>query len=242
MEIPASLQHRATRWSDLKRWERKELGQDLRRLGLSYGQIASVIPVSKGTLSTWCRDIVAAHPEGVLTAVAAARIRSGATRRQSNLRRTEEIRLEAKAEAAALSCCSGWVAGVVAYWSEGAKSKEVRFSNSDPALMMIFIEWSRCYLGATAEDLAISLQLHTGQDETWARAHWSEATGISPTRFNKTYFKKEGSGHRKKILYFGTASVRVRRSSDLLFKVLGWIDYLADNPVPLGCRGPLAQW
>lgn len=46
------------RWAELKRWAKKELGQDLRRLGLSYGEISAVIPVSKGTLSGWCRDLL----------------------------------------------------------------------------------------------------------------------------------------------------------------------------------------
>jgi len=40
-----------TRWDILKRWERPELGQNLRRLGFSYREIAAVVPVAKGTLS-----------------------------------------------------------------------------------------------------------------------------------------------------------------------------------------------
>lgn len=45
------------RWDALKRWERRELGQSLRALGLSYREIQSLIPVAKGTLSIWCRDV-----------------------------------------------------------------------------------------------------------------------------------------------------------------------------------------
>lgn len=41
IEIPRELLDRAARWPDLKRWERKELGQALRMLGLSYGEIGS---------------------------------------------------------------------------------------------------------------------------------------------------------------------------------------------------------
>jgi hypothetical protein len=56
-QIPDELRERAGRWSELKRWERREVGQELRRLGLSYNEIARIIPVSKGTLSGWCRDL-----------------------------------------------------------------------------------------------------------------------------------------------------------------------------------------
>src|SRR5438445_9122868 len=56
--VPSDLLLRASRWSELKRWERRELGQDLRMLGLSYREIAEVVPVTRGTLSGWCRDVV----------------------------------------------------------------------------------------------------------------------------------------------------------------------------------------
>lgn len=46
--LPRGLLARASRWEELKRWERRELGQELRRLGLSYSEIAEVIPVAKG--------------------------------------------------------------------------------------------------------------------------------------------------------------------------------------------------
>ena len=44
-------------WASLSRWERAEVGRDLRRQGLSYGEIMQLIPVPKGTLAGWCRDI-----------------------------------------------------------------------------------------------------------------------------------------------------------------------------------------
>ncbi len=58
MEIPHNLVEKAGAWPALKRWEKKALGQDLRRLGLSYKEIRELIPVPPATLSGWCRDIV----------------------------------------------------------------------------------------------------------------------------------------------------------------------------------------
>jgi transposase len=57
MEVPPQLLTQAPLWPVLKRWERRELAESLRRLGLSYREIGQIIPVSRGTLSAWCRDI-----------------------------------------------------------------------------------------------------------------------------------------------------------------------------------------
>ena len=56
-DIPHHLIERAAEWDDLHRWERSELGKTLRRLGLTYGEIRKPIPVPKGTLASWCRDV-----------------------------------------------------------------------------------------------------------------------------------------------------------------------------------------
>ena len=56
-DIPEHLIERAAEWDELHRWERSELGKALRRLGLTYGEIRTLIPVPKATLSYWCRDI-----------------------------------------------------------------------------------------------------------------------------------------------------------------------------------------
>ena len=57
MTVGAAFRERIGSWDTLSRWERSELGKDLRRLGLSYGEIMDLIPVKKSTLATWCRDV-----------------------------------------------------------------------------------------------------------------------------------------------------------------------------------------
>jgi hypothetical protein len=56
-DVPRGLLDRAAEWDDLHRWERSELGKTLRRIGLTYGEIRDLIPVPKGTVSSWCRAI-----------------------------------------------------------------------------------------------------------------------------------------------------------------------------------------
>jgi hypothetical protein len=230
--LSSELIERCRAWNELKRWERRELAQQLRRVGLSYGEITTIVPVSKSSLSKWCRDIplsdnqIARLTEA--TGRRAARRAVGQKLRERNLARIGALRSEATAEAASLATDPFWVAGAIAYWAEGAKRcNELSFSNSDPALVRLFVDWAGHYLGVGIERFTVRLHLHDGQDETERREFWSEETGIPLDQFRKGFTKPEGSGHRKNVLYNGTALVRVSRSGDLLHRAMGWIDFLA---------------
>lgn len=229
IEIPQELVDRAARWPDLKRWERKELGQELRMLGLSYGEIRRLIPVSKGSLIPWCRDIP-------LTPEQLERIRSiggnsevgraktGAILRARNLERINQIRELGREEAIGLIKDPFWLSGVIAYWAEGSKrNNNLHFANSDPAFIVLFLKWAKEYLGVEMEKFVISLHLHAGQDEDERRQFWSLVTGLPLSQFRKTFIKPEGTGHRKNILYNGTASIRIY-NTELLHRVLAWVD------------------
>ena len=81
---------RIDRWDSLSRWERSELGKDLRRSGLSYGEIMELIPVKKSTLATWCRD-VALTDEQCEGDSKGARAHLAGIPRDTNRKRREEI-------------------------------------------------------------------------------------------------------------------------------------------------------
>ena len=230
--LSRNLLKRIARWSELKRWERRELGQELRRLGLSYREISALIPASKGTLSGWCRDIELSADQQERLAfrpgrIAAARKR-GFLRRQEALANAAAIRSAASDEVAQLRQDPCWIAGAVAYWAEGDKrSKEIRFSNSDPALIRLFLGWAQRYFQLTPDRFTIMLHLHAGQDEKERQAFWSQQTGLALDQFRKSFIKPEGTGHRKNVLYNGTAQVRISRSTAIRHHLLGWIDGLS---------------
>lgn len=231
MIVDDRLADRVGSWASLKRWERRELGQELRRLGLSYREIAAIIPVAKGTLSGWCRDIELDAERASQLRLRASRPDAARRRGQLLRQRADERRARVRAagveEAESLRTDARWVAGTVAYWAEGAKrSNELVFSNSDPCFVRLFVLWCTKYLGTTDDRFTVRLHLHAGQDEGERTAFWVAETGMRISQFRKPYIKPEGSGHRKNVLYNGTAIVRVSRSTDLLHRVLGWIDGL----------------
>lgn len=236
-EIPPDLLERARRWPDLKRWERREVGVALRSLGLSYREISEIVPVAKGTLSGWCRDVpLDAGTRLRLNERTRARTGHHLGALRNRLKREVQIaaiRGQASTEVPLRARSLLWLAGVMLYWAEGSKGKAVRVTNSDPRLIALMMRWFRQSLGISNDRFTVRLHLHTGQDEDEARTFWSAVTGVPRAQFGKTFWKAEGSGHRKNVLHRGTAQVVVRRSGDLLHTVLAWIDacYHSDGPL-----------
>jgi hypothetical protein len=221
------------RWEDLKRWERRELAERLRRLALSYAEIGQLIPVGKGTLSAWCRDLVLTDDEQQLLRQRQRGLieqgQLGRSRRYRTVELSTARRVAARLEVSRYSDDPFWAAGVSAYWAEGGKRwNRLAFANSDADLVCLFIEWAKRFLCLTPDRFTIALHVHDGQDEAALRDFWSKRTGLKPEQFRKTFIKPEGSGHRKNRIYNGTAQVRVTKSSALLDRVLGWIDGLRD--------------
>ncbi len=126
-EPPQALLAAAARWETLSRRRRAELGRALRRLGWTYSEIRELIPVPKGTLAGWCRDIALTDAQ-----VDAIRDRTGSQRgipRDTQWQRraeVERIRSEARVYAEAHLHDPLFVAGTVLYWGEPATGRSER--------------------------------------------------------------------------------------------------------------------
>ena len=231
-EAPAGLRARITAWPDLNRRERAEVGRALRRLGWSYGEICGLLPVPKGTLAGWCRDIRLTDDQ--VRAITARRGTEAGVRRDTQRKRQNEIaslRADAAAEVPTLVHEPLWVAGTVLYWGEGSKkARRLELTNADADALRLFIAWTRRFHDNDAE-FVLALHLHEGNDETAARLTWREALSLPAATFNKTFVKPRGSGHRKNHLPEGVCRVRMRRSTDAWLRTLSWIDVL---PMYLG--------
>jgi hypothetical protein len=126
MELEVEFLERVRTYEALSRWEKSELGRDLRRLGLSYGEIMELIPVKKSTLATWCRDVAVTEQQ-----IEAIRERRPSTKRgtprntqRKRQREVELIQTQATLEAEHLIDDPFWVAGVSMYWAEGRRHSD----------------------------------------------------------------------------------------------------------------------
>ena len=228
--VPIVLGEALLRWSALTRAEKIETCRMLRMLGLSYGEIRSFVPVPKGTLAGWCKgtpisqEVAAEISARSRTQGQPSRKSVGKQLRSRNEERLASIRHRAQTEASFLAGSPRWTAGLAAYWAEGSKYAEMRFANSDPGMINLFLAWVEEFIGTRRAEVTIVLHLHDGADEEEAISHWSNATGVPTTNFRKTQWKRAGGGHRKRKLRFGTAQARIPRSGDTLQRVLGWIE------------------
>ena len=83
------------------------------------------------------------------------------------------------------------VAGVALYAGEGGKTDgEVRFANTDPAMMGFFCAWLRRYFTIDESRLRVRVYLHEGLDLDAAQQFWSKVSGIPVSQFGKAYRAK----------------------------------------------------
>ena len=103
--------------------------RELRAQGLNYKEIAAALGVSKSSVSLWVRDIP--RPERLSYEECRKRSAEGSrryweTERAAREARREEVRTAAAGQIGVLSKREILIAGAIAYWCEGAKSKPHR--------------------------------------------------------------------------------------------------------------------
>lgn len=206
----------------------------LRKKGLSYNEILKHIPVSKGTLSLWLRDIPlsSAQKKKLYTDT-----RQKNARRLANLmrqRKQDQIKViasKAKVEVQELKKDVFFVAGVMLYWAEGDKSEEteqVKFTNSDHNMIKFMMRWFRKYCSIGEDKFKIQIHIHELQNKEKIIKHWISTTKLPRSQFHKTQIKQTTLGHRKNKLYNGTCSIRI--SSRALFrKIKYWRIHLLES-------------
>ncbi len=207
--------------------------RELRGQGLDYEEIAAALGVAKSSVSLWVRDL----PTPARLSYEECRKRSaeGARRYWETERPAREARRAAAREAAAaaigeLTEREILIAGAIAYWCEGSKSKPYRrsdrvaFMNSDPSLIKFFLR----FLDTTRTprtDLAFRVFIHESADVESAQRFWMDVTGASPGQFLTPALKRHNPKTVRKNVgenYHGCLRIDVRRGADLYRKIEGW--------------------
>lgn len=136
------------------------------------------------------------------------------------------------------------IAGVMAYWCEGAKTKpwrrenRVKFINSDPLLIRMYLRFLD-QVGCGLDQLRLVVNIHENADVEAATVYWMEVTGASKSRFGKPVIKKHNpKSVRKKTgdHYHGALVIYVRRSAKLYRRIEGWA-----RAVMLGSEAAIAD-
>ena len=205
----------------------------LREQGLDYDRIAAELGVSKGTVSAWVHDMP--WPERLSYEECRKRAAEGARRYWETERlvreaKREAVRATAAAEIGALTQRELLIAGAVAYWCEGAKSKpyhrqnRVSFINGDPKLITFFLRFLDA-AGADRAQVRYRVYIHETADIPGAERFWLEVTGADPAQFHKPTLKRHNPKTVRKNIgdeYHGCLRIDVQQSAGLYWQIEGW--------------------
>ena len=93
-------------------------------------------------------------------------------------------------------------------------------------MILFFVRWLKKVFNIKPLTLKATLNLYKQQDEAKIKSFWSDLTKIPVKNFNKTYFKPVNKGYKKNNLYYGTLRLYVPKSTDLKYKLMGWLQAL----------------
>jgi len=218
--------------------EEKGRVQELRRNGMSIRDISKITKNSKSTVSYWCRDIILTKRqlEKICQKQKIASLRSvikiTEKKRRKRLNDIENFRKMGIEDVGKLSERDIFVIGLGLYWGEGYKkgTEELGFTNSDPKMILFFIEWLKKIYNVGKQDLTLRLSINIihKQNENEIKKKWSNLTKIPINQFTKTSLIKAKS---KKIYfdnenYLGTLRIKVRRGTNLRRRILGSVNAL----------------
>lgn len=214
----------------------RERAVTLRRQGQSRRQIKEILGFGNSTLNQLLRD--EPLPPG----------RAGLAYAESRARAAEGVRRYWAAEhavraAARTATCTAAaaqighltdreiiIAGAIAYWCEGTKSKPyrideyIRFVNSDPGLIKFFLTFLD-RSGVSRERLRYRVHIHESADVEAATSYWASVTAAAPGQFRRAVIKH----HTPRVPrrgdntdYHGCLEVSVAKSSKLYREISGW--------------------
>ena len=209
----------------------------LRSQGESLNDITKKLKAPKSTVRFWCRDIVLSKKQqqrlfkrqqlgGVL---AAEKIR------QKRIRLTKQILNTGAAEIGGLSTRELLLIGTALYWAEGYRKGDgiFGFTNSDPKMIRLIINWLEkvCQVDKGKVQLRICINSAHKNRLKEIQRFWLATIGMPLSQFSRptlinTVNKKV---YLNPHIYFGTLRVKVRQSTNLRRKIMGWIEGIAQN-------------
>jgi transcriptional regulator with XRE-family HTH domain len=207
--------------------------RELRATGLNYKEIAAALGVSKSSVSLWVRDIP--RPERLSYEECCKRSAEGArlyweTERSAREAEREGVRTAAADQIGELSQREVLVAGAIAYWCEGSKSKphqlreQVVFINSDPGLIKFFLRFLAS-AGVQPTLIHFRVYIHETADVAAAEQFWADVTNSGPDAFYKAVLKRHNAKTVRRNVdadYRGCLRIDVMQSADLYRRIEGW--------------------
>ena len=230
-------------YSTMAKSKEKIQAHNLRRKGWSLLSISKKLGVSKSTVSLWCKDmkLTKKQSEALLNNAIKLGNRGRIIGANANKRKKEEridfYNKSAKKDVGVISRRELFMLGVALYWAEGSKTDKFSFSNSDPEMILFLCLWLEVAMGIKKKEFMPRIfinDIHRPRIKKVLK-YWSVLLRLPIEQFgNPTFLKMK----QKKIYsnhdnYYGTLALRVRNSSGLKYRVLGLIDAIKGQKMPM---------
>jgi transposase len=225
----------------MAKFNKKLEAQRLRRRGVSINAIAKDLGVSKASASVWCRDLVLSKKQKEI--LYKNKVRGGLSGRlkgaQVNKEKKEATinlyKKEGKRVVSRVSPREKLLVGTALYWAEGSKRTKLSFVNSDPQMVLFIYNWFRECLGVNKEDFIVRISINEIHKPRINKVlkFWSDLLQLPKSQFRKTiYIKiKPKKIYENHDIYYGMLALRVRRSSNLLYRIDGLIEAIKEQGI-----------
>jgi transcriptional regulator with XRE-family HTH domain len=228
----------------MKTAERRQARLLRRRDGCSVKEIARLLGVSRSSVSLWVRDIELTPQQHATLQERnpaynaqrngwAANVERGRNRRRAYQEHGREL---------ARGATPLHLAGCMLYWAEGGRSRnDVRFTNSDPEMVRLFVSFLRQSMGVLPQNILITCNLFADHEQRqreieqfWLAWLSLPAASLRTSVINRysRYSKKK----RRNKLAYGTCRVVVH-STEIVQMIYGSIQAFAgfDRPAWIDC-------
>ena len=208
---------------------------NLRKQGRSYSEIATLLSVSKSTVSYWFKDIIWSKNIKKQLTERAQKISKKRLVHLNKLKRIkwenvyENAEKEAKIEFKKLKNDRLFSAGLSLYWGEGDKNfanGQVRVSNVDFKLLCVFNIFLKEVCAVDIKKIKAYILLYPDLNKEECLEYWSKNIKIAKENFFKPILIT--GKHKTKKLTHGVCSISVC-DKYLKKKILIWIDLFANE-------------
>jgi predicted DNA-binding transcriptional regulator len=224
----------------MAKYRERTKARELRRKGLSIGDIAKDLNVSRGSVSVWVRDVILSEKQKaflkkkLIQSGQIGRVRGAEMNKKKKADNIEKLYKEAKIELNKLDKRDLLILAVSLFWAEGSKTGgRFIFVNSDPTMIKTVLIFLKNVLKVSIKDVRLGIQInevHKPRQKEVLK-FWSKYLDLPQEDFDKVYYikvrpKKVYDNHDS---YYGIARLRVLKGSLLQYKFLGYIRALREN-------------
>lgn len=212
----------------------------LRNNGESIKSIAKKLGVSVGSASVWCRNVTLTRDQ-LRTLEKNAHDPNYGRRLQNSQRqrKLKEFKIESllnlgEKEIGELTKRELFLVGIALYWAEGfKKDTQVGFANSNSEMINLYLRWLYECCDVKKDDLIVRITVNISHKDRSKEIeeYWSNTTKIPMEQFRKPFYQqfKWKKIYENPNEYYGVLRIKVRRSTDFLRKIHGWIKGLGNQ-------------